>query len=130
MSLFPDTEPPRADISCENCTAACCRAGVNLAMSKREAVMVGLKITRKVHIRAEPGFRRVQLEPSEWFPNGLDADVPPDIEFSTLTADCGHLAVDNTCTIYDNPEKPQACSSFVVGSKACLYARELVGFVD
>lgn len=36
--------------------------------------------------------------------------------------DCRHLGRDNKCGIY--PLRPDACSTFPVGSECCLYARE------
>jgi Fe-S-cluster containining protein len=43
--------------------------------------------------------------------------------------DCRHLQRDNKCAIY--PLRPEACSSFPMGSECCLFAREEeLGVVD
>ena len=43
--------------------------------------------------------------------------------------DCKHLGGDNKCAIYDF--RPDACSSFPVGSEPCLFSREEeLGLVD
>jgi hypothetical protein len=43
--------------------------------------------------------------------------------------DCKHLAADNKCGIYEI--RPNACSTFPMGSECCLFAREEeLGLVD
>jgi hypothetical protein len=43
--------------------------------------------------------------------------------------DCKHLAADNKCGIYDI--RPNACSTFPMGSECCLFAREEeLGVID
>ncbi len=129
MGFFPESGPNRSDISCDDCSAACCRAGMGITLSKTEVVLNSLKIKRKVVIPAEPNERSFTVHEPDSYPEPFTAVIPANIEVSTLVEDCGHLD-GNRCLIYDSPTRPEACDVMEVGSDECLNARKVAGFVD
>lgn len=129
MAIGREIEPVRKDIDCDSCTAACCRAGMQMIMTSSEVLMNSLRIRRKVEIPAqsEPQFVAFRNRETGEITEKI---IPPDTEVSRLQVDCGNLTPDNRCGIFDSPYRPQACINFEPGSEACMYSREQAGIID
>jgi Fe-S-cluster containining protein len=115
------------EVNCNSCTAACCRKGMNISLSKTGVFLNVLSMPRKVHIPASDAIRYVVFEPTDHEPEGSIGELFPGYDYGELMQDCGNITPDNTCTIYDSPNRPRACATFEVGSLACLTARQNAG---
>lgn len=78
---------------------------------------------------------RTVIEPSI-FPRLLQAKseeegsqiLPAGFGSFVMTEDCGYLAEDNRCSIYD--DKPAACDGLEPGTIPCLILRGIAGYKD
>ena len=129
MSEAPETRPPRGDITCDGCSAACCRSGVQIILTTKEAFTHALRMRRRVEAPAQPLPRDVIFR-NEASGRFFVREVAANCEISTLTADCGYLDADNRCTIHENASYPASCGSLTPGSEACLYERARAGIHD
>lgn len=101
----------KISISCNDCTAVCCKSAVVIRLSSKEA-----------NFLKSGGSDLECITPPSESRDGL---------FETYSS-CGFLAMnpDNTsgvCTVYDDPSRPRACSELLPDSDACNYMRRGVG---
>ena len=119
-------------ISCENCIAACCRAGASLAMTQDEVYRNRRNMNLEIVVKPKRYAQAVNL-PAEQVDKvtGARVKVPERIPvksnygFYLLLSDCGNLTPDSRCAVYD--QRPQACREYELGSEACLNARAVFG---
>jgi uncharacterized protein (TIGR03083 family) len=124
-------EPP-AEISCETCVAACCRAPNFMQLTEVEFKRHSKKMDL-LQIRPPASFtQRVRLgdEKRLQFDDPAAAaeaviSVPAENGLYFLRTDCGNLDQDHRCTIYS--ERPACCRNYKLGSTACLQARRAAG---
>ena len=124
----PDIPGP---VACHNCVAACCRRGVLITMasgevdSHQEAMNLQLLADEQLEdIQVEIG-----LKTSDRNGNKLGAiplfimNVPARRSLHIFAKDCGYIEPDNSCAIYEDPSRPEACATVKVESDECLRAR-------
>jgi len=126
LSVKPEAIVP---LDClEDCNGACCKADRGIPLSEAERNHNLLSMQVKTKVRPEPYDRvlpALSKEESEQL-------IPAGVGFYVLIKDCGHLAADGTCGVYDEatPKRPSACQRLVPGSIACLIDRALEGYSD
>ena len=120
------------EISCSSCTAACCRKGMVMQMTKAEVSRHRRQMDLKTILKprdypqALPATERVIKPDGQVVEGDTTIDVPSYHGLFVLESDCGYLE-GNKCTIYDDPHKPDVCTEFEVGSQACRLIREASG---
>lgn len=97
-------------VSCANCPSACCRAGMVIPLSGKEADII-----------ASAGTDMQKLDRHETV--GHHAGIGR--KFYKLLSDCGNLDIDpNTgqmqCKIWHTKDYPKACNRFTEGSYNCV----------
>lgn len=98
-----------ANISCDKCPSACCRAGVSIPLTKNEALTLKNAGTElRLLAREELKGRRA----------GIGKKV------YELMSNCGNLLIDedtgkSSCTIHNQPNYPNACGEFLMGGYQC-----------
>lgn len=108
MFEVPVTKPDFADSPCNGCTSACCRAGVTLQLTRREARQM---------VRA--GGELKKLPRSEW----PAERIPLAGAMYTFMEDCVNLdAETGECANYE--ERPYACRAFTAENAVCETMRE------
>lgn len=120
-----------AEISCETCVAACCRAPKFMPMTQEEFDRHAPKMDLlKVRSPAVYGQRvrvgdskAVILEDEK--DAALTVSVPAGFGLFILQSGCSNLTDDHRCSIYE--ERPTCCRTFELGSTACLRARRKAG---
>src|SRR5262245_15789377 len=114
----------RSEISCETCTALCCRAPVNMVMSKAE--FTRYRKSMDLRVLVEPARQRQQVDHgSRHIPGDHHLELPAGHGLFELVSGCANLAEDNRCSIYAS--RPNCCRDFAVGSPACLKLRRDAG---
>ena len=111
-----------------DCAGACCRAGANILMSDSEHKRNLIAMRTEQLTEAVP-YDRVLGPLTE----GEDPfKMPADTVYFSLAQDCGHLALGDTCKIYDQPSpaRPGACRELAPGSVSCLIIRARAGYQD
>ena len=93
------------EVSCSKCPSACCRAGVVLKLSAREA---GTLREAGTELGEPPNGNRLLGSKSY-----------------LLASDCGNLAIDpetgaTSCKIWGTKEYPRVCRDFPVGGYWCV----------
>jgi hypothetical protein len=135
----PDTEE-RAEVSCDTCVAACCRKGVTIFLTDKEATQQRRTMNIR-RIKAAANYDRVlpaqqhtidiagQLTLAD-----IEVRVPKYIGVYVFREDCRNLGEapgggeNRPCLIHDKEGLyPQACQSFTVGSPKCLAQRAQYG---
>jgi Fe-S-cluster containining protein len=129
-----------SEISCQNCTAACCKGPLVMELTLEEAAFMlrgGSKLTtvaqpadhdreKVIHpvgelsSNADSNLHRWVLEPGmEYFP------LPAGLGRYILRGACGYLHTSEEgwqyCGAYDS--RPKACRDFTVGSDGCRVLR-------
>ena len=119
------------EVSCETCTAQCCRAPILMQLSSSEYQLHRNSIGIKVVIKPR-GYAQRFEKPQSWVTeagerryfevrSGLSAGQG----IYKVESDCGNLQADNSCGIYN--ARPSACRAFETGSPECLKLRRAAG---
>lgn len=119
---------PSDDVSCDTCTALCCRAPVGMTMTPDEYNMHRHTMDLALVVKAKDYPQEVAVKMPIWGPktNGSKRlNVPKGFGVYQLQSGCANLAQDNTCTIYKT--RPTCCRTFELGSPACLTLRQEAG---
>lgn len=115
-----------SEINCMECTAACCRAGMGMALSPAERVKHANVLMLKTIVEPTEEVRVVPpLSDQE-----DSVVVLPGHGVYELREDCTYLMSNNRCGIYFSPDRPEACSIMEEGSIPCLIARAHIGYND
>jgi Fe-S-cluster containining protein len=127
-----------AEVTCETCVAACCRAGSTIMLTTIELQRHRRAMTIKPLIKPQAYRQEVSVTADEIRENGEHApvdttlSVPPHHGMYVFLLDCKHLEESRAdsgenkhCTVYE--ERPAACRNFEPGSSACLSARAKFG---
>lgn len=101
----------RIPVSCDNCTAICCKSAVVIRLSSKEATFL-----------KSGGSDLECITPPSDIRDGM---------YETFSS-CGFLAINSdstsgVCTVYDDPLRPRACAELMPDSEACNYMRRGVG---
>ncbi len=122
---------PPYEVSCDTCTAQCCRAPTEMTLSNLEFQQHRHSIGVKVVIKPRPYLQRFDTPQSWVMENGetrffqLRGLLPSEHGVYKLEQDCGNLQPDHSCGIYE--QRPWACQVFELGSPACLRMRRAAG---
>lgn len=117
-------------VSCENCTAACCRAGTLMILSETDhqnnRKAMALRRLAKATRQVQPVLIQAEGVKSDGtkYPIPMLINIPAHHGAYVMSKDCGRLK-GNRCGIYD--DRPQACKDYIVGSPECLEARAAAG---
>lgn len=123
-------------VSCQNCVAACCKAGAAMQVTEHEAYMNKRKMNLVRQLKARPQPQSILVEAEGFNETGKRIPVPTPMIVPAyhglylLLEDCGHLTADSKCGIYGSSDRPRACAAYEVGSSACLDARKAAGIID
>src|SRR5689334_25083367 len=102
------------EISCENCVAACCKAPINMLLTREEHKVHSRTMDLKLTVKPRVYPQMVPYENSE----REDLRIPAGYGLFELESDCANLTEAGRCSIYAT--RPQCCRDFAVGSSACL----------
>lgn len=119
-----------ASVECGNCTAACCRKDMGMALGEDEATFL---------MRAGTRLREI-LPPFEGSWEDVISRSHDISKLSTamqdairatqagqgyfvLETDCGWLTDDGLCGAHEDPERPEVCQKFEAGSIGCITLR-------
>jgi Fe-S-cluster containining protein len=122
--------PTLQEVSCDNCTAACCRAGSLVVLDEIEHQKHRKAMALRTLIRFRRYAQAAFIEAEGINPDGTKYPMPMVIKVPAnrgaylMEQDCGRLE-DNKCGIYE--ERPQACRDYKVGSPECIEARAAAG---
>jgi Fe-S-cluster containining protein len=127
-----------AEVSCDNCVAACCRAGQSIMLNALEYQQHRRAMTLKRLLKAESHRQEVAVDMWRVDEKGKQVaapgslSIPPHHGFYVFLTDCGNLgpcsqegAENRRCGVYD--DRPGACRRFEMGSEACLSTRAKYG---
>lgn len=140
----------RAPITCQNCTSACCRAGIHIALTEVDAdflktggTILGVDMhpnqINRIIGRGQPRKAGFDLTPRERRQKRLydlaerlmAEDISGNTGMFTLESDCGHLGTkdDGTtfCKVHADPRRPLVCQRFKAGSHPCQSIRVKAG---
>jgi Fe-S-cluster containining protein len=125
-------QPESSKVSCDDCVAACCRAGAALMLSETEVSLHKRKMNLKALLRPKSYPQRYPVDMERLDEQGnivrraVMLPVPQRHGFYLLLADCGYLSGDDfSCGSYD--ERPRACQEYEIGPEECLSARAVFG---
>jgi len=118
---MPEMSESTAEISCENCVAACCKAPMTMWLTADEHKVHGKAMD--LQIIAKP--RRYEQRIQGSGPNAGFTRVPAGLGVFELKSDCSNLDAHDRCSAYAT--RPQCCRDFTVGSPACRAARRDAG---
>ncbi|HET7740359.1 MAG TPA: YkgJ family cysteine cluster protein, partial [Mycobacterium sp.] len=99
-------------ISCETCTALCCKAPVNMIMTTEEVERHSPPMDLEVVVKPRRFRQHVPVEGSQ-----RNIEIAAGYGLFELRSGCANLADDNRCSIYS--QRPDCCRDFAVGSTAC-----------
>ena len=115
------------EFDCSNCTGACCRklTLIHLSPEEHRYLEDADAVLREIDEESMPGLRLMGGAAMDSFVNS----VPAGHQTYGFLQDCPFLDTASAegwpqCTIFDDPNRPEACGKFRVGSVACHDARE------
>lgn len=109
------------EVSCETCVAACCRAPIDMMLTKKEFKQHRGPMDLLEIVKPQPVEHRVRLTENR----DKEVTLPPNYGLFELQSGCGNLTDDHRCSIYR--KRPQCCRELAVGSPECLRARRRAG---
>lgn len=110
-----------ADISCEKCVAACCRAPIYMNMTKQEYEQHSKTMDLEIVAKPREYAQRAAYEDAP----GRFIQIPPGIGLYELRSGCANLTEDHRCSIYT--KRPRCCRDLELRSYDCLAARRKAG---
>ena len=87
------------DNPCYTCNAACCGPNINIILSREESNFIRSSETEMFLVD---------------YPAGYDINK----SLFLLESKCGFV-VNNICSVYDDPRRPDICGRFKAGGKVC-----------
>ena len=134
-----DNRMEASDVSCQTCVAACCRKGMTIMLTDKEASQQRRAMSLQ-RIKASVNYARdipVQVETVDIAGNVTKLDttlhVPKYRGVYALREHCGNLgesadgSENRPCKIHNDDGYPEACEAFEVGSPSCLAKRAEYG---
>ncbi len=131
-------KPEAPEITCDNCVAACCRAGFSAQFTDLEASDFRRDTPLYAHTKPKPYKQDIPVTKIELDRNGHPAlfqdtmSVPKHHGMYVFLTNCGRLGEPATegqenrlCGQYET--RPTACRNFAAGSPACLSIRAQFG---
>jgi Fe-S-cluster containining protein len=111
------------DSLCRSCSAACCRYGVVMELTRNEVDFMMSSGVSTERFDTEPKKGSKKQLASKIF----SADTK---ESYILTKDCSFLELDNdigvmVCSIYFDESRPEICSKFKAGEYGCMSIRNM-----
>lgn len=125
------SETSPEEISCQNCVAACCRAGAALVLSRDEVYRNKRKMALHRLYKEQKYPQSVPIPMETFSSTGVrqkeivSMPIPADYGLYILLEDCGNLTEDGRCAVYE--DRPRACRDYEVGATACQDARAAFG---
>jgi uncharacterized protein (TIGR03083 family) len=113
------------EVSCETCVALCCRAPVNMIMTKEEHKRYGRTMDLQVLVEPRAFRRRVGPQDASNIAGSAALEIPAGHGLFELVSGCANLTPSNRCGIYAT--RPSCCRDFAVGSPECLKLRRDAG---
>lgn len=120
-----------SEVACSNCVAACCMANTAMRLTAEELAFMEKAGTAITEIEPPPNPEPVNDSIADLLKfSGIvvvsHRPIPKGIYL--LEEDCRYLETSGAfpqCRVYEDPDRPQVCQKFRVGSTACLEVRLL-----